>query len=81
MTCVTSLSYAKRRLLLAFVIHAFQSLDVPLVRKECAPLVSVSIWAGLSTEEKRDVEFEKFPATRKSWKASLKRFDSAGNYS
>ena len=78
MTSVTSLSLVARRLLLAFVIHAFQSLDVAFVKKELAPLAQIHIWAGLSSEERRNDEFEKHPPLRKFWKGSLKRYEAAG---
>jgi intron-binding protein aquarius len=78
MTSVTSLPFVARRLLLAFVIHAFQSLDVAFVKKELAPLAQINIWAGLCSEERRNDEFDKHPPLRKFWKGSLKRFDAAG---
>lgn len=51
MTSVTSMSFVARRLLLSFVIYAFQSLDIDFVKKELAPLAQIHIWAGLSSEE------------------------------
>jgi hypothetical protein len=81
MTSVTTLSFTARRLLLAFVIHAFQFLDVAFVKKEVATLAQIHIWAGLSSEGRRDVEFRKHPQLKKFWKGSVKRFDAAGiNY-
>src|SRR5947199_216375 len=65
MTSVTTMSFTMRRLLLAFVVHAFQSLDVAFVKKELATLVQIHIWAGLSSEERRNAEFEKHPPLRK----------------
>jgi intron-binding protein aquarius len=78
MTSVTTMSFITRRLLLAFVIHAFQSLDVGFVKKELATLAQVHIWAGLSSEDRRNAEFEKHPPLRKIWKGSVKRFDATG---
>jgi intron-binding protein aquarius len=78
MTSVTTFSFVARRLLLAFVIHAFQSLDVPFVKKELAPLAQISIWHGISSEERKNQEFEKHPPLRKIWRASQKRFEAAG---
>ena len=78
MTSVTTMSFVTRRLLLAFVIHAFQSLDVGFVKKELATLVQIYIWAGLSSEERRNAEFDKHPPLRKIWRGSVKRFDAAG---
>jgi hypothetical protein len=78
MTSVTSMSFTTRRLLLAFVIHAFQSLDVGFVKKELASLAQIHIWEGLSSEGPRNAEFDKHPPLRKIWKGSLKRFEAAG---
>jgi len=78
MTSVTTMSFTTRRLLLAFVVHAFQSLDVAFVKKELATLAQIHIWAGLSSEERRNAEFEKHPPLRKIWRGSLKRFDASG---
>lgn len=78
MTSVTTMSFTTRRLLLAFVIHAFQSLDVAFVKKEVATLAQIHIWAGLSSDERRNAEFDKHPPLRKIWKGSTKRFDAAG---
>lgn len=81
MTSVTTMSFTARRLLLAFVIYAFQFLDVAFVKKEVATLAQIHIWAGLSSEGRRDVEFKKHPQLKKFWKGSVKRFDAAGtNY-
>ncbi|KAG0634185.1 P-loop containing nucleoside triphosphate hydrolase protein [Tuber brumale] len=66
-----------RNHLLTFIVTAFQSLDSGLVRKECAPLVSISIWNNLSSEEVRNARLAKYPQTKKAWRAAGKRFDSA----
>lgn len=76
MTSVTTFSFVARRLLLAFVIHAFQSLDIPFVKKELAPLAQIGIWHGLSSDERREREFEKHPPLRKIWRGSQKRFEA-----
>jgi len=78
MTSVTTISFTTRRLVLAFVIHAFQSLDVAFVKKELASLAQIHIWAGLSSEERRNLEFDRHPPLRKIWRGSVKRFDAAG---
>ncbi len=77
MTLDGSLSWTIRTHVLLFIIHAFQSLDCALVRKECAPLVSISIWHSMSTEEKRDAILDSNPHLKKAWRASAKRYDSA----
>ena len=77
MSLDTSLSWTIRRHILLFVIHAFQSLDCGIVRKECAPLVSISVWHNLSSDKKRDQLFNATPHLKKAWKASAKRYDAA----
>ena len=72
-----SLSAVVRTQILSFLITAFQSLDNSLVRKECAPLVSISIWQNLNTEASRERKFEENPQLKKAWRASEKRFELA----
>lgn len=77
MTLDASLSWTIRTHVLLFIIYAFQSLDCSIVRKECAPLVSISIWHNISTEEKRDTCLDSGAHLRKAWRASAKRYDAA----
>lgn len=77
MTLDGSLSWTIRTHVLLFVIYAFQSLDCGIVRKECAPLVSISIWHNISTDDKRDAILDSNPQLRKAWRASAKRYDAA----
>lgn len=72
-----SLTTKIRTHLISFVIGAFQSLDSGLVRKECAPLVAISIWQNLHSDAVREQLFEKNPMLRKAWRATSKRFDTA----
>ena len=72
-----SLSIPLRTHLLAFIIGAFQSLDIDRVRKECAPLVSIAIWHHLDGDAAREARFEGNPQLRKVWRASGRRFDAA----
>ncbi|KAI5784028.1 P-loop containing nucleoside triphosphate hydrolase protein [Pyronema domesticum] len=72
-----SLQLSIRLHLLSFIVTAFQSLDSALVRKECAPLVSIAIWHNLSSEEIRNAQLDAYPQSRKAWRASGKRFDAA----
>lgn len=72
-----SLTTKIRTHLISFVIGAFQSLDSGLVRKECAPLVAISIWQNLHSDAVREQLFEKNPMLRKAWRAASKRFDIA----
>ena len=62
--------------LLAFIISAFQSLDKGLIRKECAPLVSISIWQNLHSEAAREALLDKHNTLRKAWRAAQKRYDA-----
>lgn len=47
------------------------------MRKECAPLVSISTWHSLSSERKRDVALDESTQLKKAWRASAKRYDAA----
>lgn len=72
----TTINLAIRSHLLNFIVAAFQSLDSALVRKEVAPLVNIGIWNNLSSAELRNEQFEKYPQTKKVWRANVKRFES-----
>ena len=77
MTVDPSQSSKIRAQLISFVIGAFQSLDSGLVRKECAPLVGISIWQNLHSDAVREREFDEHQMLRKAWRAISKRFDAA----
>jgi intron-binding protein aquarius len=77
MTVDLSISLKVRTHLVSFVIGAYQSLDNGLVRKECAPLVSISIWHNLHSEEAREAKFNNHVMLRKMWRSAGKRYDSA----
>jgi intron-binding protein aquarius len=77
MTLDTTLSLAIRTHLLSFIISAFQSLDSGIVRKECAPLVSISIWHNISSEKNREHKLDQSVQLRKAWRAAGKRYDAA----
>lgn len=77
MTLDTTLSPTIRTYLLCFIITSFQSLDSGIVRKECAPLVSISIWHNMSTEKKRERKLDQSVQLRKAWRATAKRYDAA----
>ncbi|TPX08986.1 uncharacterized protein E0L32_009565 [Thyridium curvatum] len=77
MSLDNTLSLAIRTQILCFIIYAFQSLDCAIVRKECAPLVSISIWHNLCSEAKRDAQLEGNTHLRKAWRAAGKRYDAA----
>ncbi|KAH1650344.1 hypothetical protein KXV89_002738 [Aspergillus fumigatus] len=76
MSVDNSLSTFSRQSILSFIISAFQSLENVLIRKECAPLVSISIWHNLSSEELRDRIFAKVPSLKKAWRAAGKRYEA-----
>ncbi|KAK6072160.1 intron-binding protein aquarius [Seiridium cupressi] len=77
MTLDNTLSLPIKTHLLCFIIYAFQSLDCAVVRKECAPLVSISIWHNLSTEAKRETKLGGTAQLKKAWKAAARRYESA----
>lgn len=72
-----SLSTKLRTHLLAFLVGAFQSLDSGLVRKECAPLVSIGLWHNLHSDQARERQLGKSAQLQKAWRAAGKRYDSA----
>ncbi|KAL2803232.1 hypothetical protein BJX63DRAFT_412680 [Aspergillus granulosus] len=72
-----SLPTSSRLSILSFMISAFQSLENALIRKECAPLVSISVWYNLHSEEARERVLGKAPNLKKAWRAAAKRYDAA----
>lgn len=76
MSLDSHLSVVIRTHILSFLIAAFQSLDNGLIRKECAPLVSISIWQNLSSEAARERRFEQHAQLKKAWRVAAKRFDT-----
>ncbi|KAJ5108835.1 CWF11 family [Penicillium angulare] len=71
-----SLATHSRMSIISFIIGAFQSLDNVLIRKECAPLVSISTWHNLASDEARERVIAKSPTLKKAWKAAGKRYDA-----
>ncbi|KAL8912743.1 MAG: hypothetical protein Q9171_002282 [Xanthocarpia ochracea] len=76
MSLDSHLSVVIRTHILSFLIGAFQSLDNGFIRKECAPLVSISIWQNLSSEAARERKFEQHAQLKKVWRTAAKRYDS-----
>lgn len=76
MSLDTSLSITIRTHLLSFLVNAFQSLDNGLVRKECAPLVSIPIWHNLANDTARETGFGEHGQLIKAWRAAAKRYDA-----
>ncbi|KAF3307750.1 hypothetical protein TWF173_002362 [Orbilia oligospora] len=73
MSLSTSLPLTPRTHVLCFIIFAFQSLDKSLVRKECAPLVSIGIWQNIHSEKARELRLSEGPQYKKAWKASERK--------
>lgn len=73
----TKLLLNERRHILSFIATAFGSLDRAMIRKECAPLVSIALWQNISLNEKREQRLLKYPQLQKSWRNSLQKFESA----
>ncbi|KAJ5096196.1 CWF11 family [Penicillium alfredii] len=71
-----SLPTPSRLSIISFIISAFQSLENVLIRKECAPLVSISIWHNLTSDEARDRIIAKAPTLKKAWRAAAKRYEA-----
>ncbi|KAE8144411.1 P-loop containing nucleoside triphosphate hydrolase protein [Aspergillus avenaceus] len=71
-----SLPTSSRLFIVSFIIISFQSLENVLIRKECAPLVSISLWHNLSSDEARERVLGKGPTLRKTWRAAAKRYDA-----
>ncbi len=81
MSIDSTLAIILRTHLLSYLINAFQSLDNGLVRKECAPLVSISIWHNLASDLAREQRFEQHGQFRKAWRAATKRYEAADDIS
>lgn len=77
MTLDTSIRIYLRTYLLSFIISAFQSLESGLVRKECAPLVSIATWHNLASDAIREDKLENHGQLKKAWRAATKRYDTA----
>ncbi|CAG8535056.1 9532_t:CDS:2, partial [Ambispora leptoticha] len=74
---VDNLTLQVRRFILIFLIHAFQSLENNLVRKECLRLVPISIWHCLSTPERREAEFRMNKELKDTWARVIKKYRAA----
>ncbi|OJJ33165.1 hypothetical protein ASPWEDRAFT_53200 [Aspergillus wentii DTO 134E9] len=76
MSIDNSLATSSRLSIISFIISGFQSLENVLIRKECAPLVSISIWHNLASDETRERILVKGPTLKKAWRAAGKRYDA-----
>ncbi|KAK9239928.1 P-loop containing nucleoside triphosphate hydrolase protein [Lipomyces kononenkoae] len=66
-----------RTYLISFIDAAFQSLDSSLIRRMCAPLVSISVWNFLHSSSTRDDLLNSNSSLKKSWRLATKKFDAA----
>ncbi|KAK9325607.1 P-loop containing nucleoside triphosphate hydrolase protein [Lipomyces orientalis] len=66
-----------RTYIISFIDAAFRSLDSSLIRRECAPLVSISIWNSLHSLSTRDSLVNSSTGLKKSWRAATKKFEAA----
>jgi intron-binding protein aquarius len=73
----TNLSIRIRTQLLVTIIGAFEAIDIGIIRKECAPLVSIAIWQNLHSEAARELLLEKHAQFKKVWRTTNKRYDGA----
>ncbi|KAF2863704.1 P-loop containing nucleoside triphosphate hydrolase protein [Piedraia hortae CBS 480.64] len=62
-----------RTQVVVFLIDAFQSLDHHIVKKECAPLMSIGIWEHIHSDELREKMVAKSPLLQKAWRAAKKK--------
>ncbi|KAK9451872.1 uncharacterized protein V1518DRAFT_389862 [Limtongia smithiae] len=76
-TSTTSMSLKIRSYLINFVDWAFQYLEIPFVRQQCARLVSISIWNSLPSESSREKMINSESTLKKTWRAAARRFDGA----
>lgn len=72
-----SLHVSARAVVLNFIASAFRSLEQDAARKECAPLVSITIWENLHSDAYRESLLHAQPSRRKAWRSAKKRFDAA----
>ncbi|CAG8741708.1 11114_t:CDS:2, partial [Acaulospora morrowiae] len=72
-----ALTLQVRKFILVFLIHAFQSLENPLLRKECIILVSLVTWHCFGSKSLREQEFTSNKNLKKQWKAFEKRYKNA----
>ncbi|ODQ67799.1 P-loop containing nucleoside triphosphate hydrolase protein [Nadsonia fulvescens var. elongata DSM 6958] len=71
------LSLPIRSILISVIHHAFESLNQALVRKEVAPLVSISVFNSLCSESALEEQLSAHPQLAKLWKSSLKKFEKS----
>ena len=73
----SSLAITIRTHLLVCIVGAFQSLENGLIRKECAPLVSISIWHNLHSDSIIKTTLDNNPQFKKAWRLTERRYENA----
>ncbi|KAK5309031.1 hypothetical protein LTR70_010661 [Exophiala xenobiotica] len=73
----SSTTVSSRTITLSFLTTSFRSLEQDVVRRECAPLVSIGIWDYLHTDQSRDAHLDAVLSRKKAWRSAKKRFDAA----
>lgn len=62
----STVSLKEQTILIVFLIHCFNSVEVNLIREQIQRLVSLSMWICL-LPERREQEFKSFPKFKKFW--------------
>ncbi|XP_046659087.1 LOW QUALITY PROTEIN: RNA helicase aquarius [Homalodisca vitripennis] len=70
--CLGVASLREKTALIVFLNHAFNSMEVELIREQVKRLVSLSMWVSLQ-EGRREQELKKAPKWRKFWMKINKR--------
>lgn len=70
---VSDIDLRQKSVILRFVALVMSNLDVALLRKHIAPLVSIQLWHHISSD-KRDAILQEYPRIRKAWKSAEKKF-------
>jgi len=66
------LSLKEQTILILFLDHCFNSLELDVIRSQIQKIVGLTIWSNLS-DERREYEFDNTPKFRKLWKLITKK--------
>ncbi|CAF4969085.1 unnamed protein product [Rotaria sp. Silwood1] len=72
------LSIKEQTILIMFLDHCFNSLELDVIRSQIQKIVGLTIWTNL-TSERREYEFQKTPKFRKLWKLICKKDEKLEN--
>ncbi|CAF0926502.1 unnamed protein product [Adineta ricciae] len=72
------LSIKEQTILVIFLDHCFNSLELDVIRSQIQKIVGLTIWSNLSSE-RREYEFDKTPKFRKLWKLICKKDEKLEN--